>query len=46
VNVLFVVRQERALDRALVIRELMPLLELKEDSTPASTLHQLFAKHQ
>jgi len=40
-----VVRQGRALDRALVLGELRPLLELKDDLDPAATLTKLFRKH-
>ncbi len=40
-----IVRQGRVLDRALVLNELAPLLELKEDSAPEATLRKLFVKH-
>jgi hypothetical protein len=40
-----IVRQGRALDRAQVMDELMPLLELKEDLSPSATLEKLFRKH-
>lgn len=38
-----VARQARRLDRELVWRELLPLLELKEDSSSAGRLRALFA---
>jgi hypothetical protein len=40
-----IVRQGRTLDRALVIEELVPLLELKGDFSPEKTLQSLFRKH-
>jgi len=40
-----IVRQGRALDRAQVMDELMPLLEMKEDLSPSATLEQLLRKH-
>ncbi len=40
-----VVRQGRALDRGLVLAELRPLLELKEDLDPEATLGKVFRKH-
>lgn len=40
-----VVRQGAALDRDLVTTELRPLLDLKEDDSPAATLRRLFARH-
>lgn len=40
-----VVRQGVMLDRELVLSELLPLLDLKEDLTGAETLRRLFAKH-
>ena len=40
-----VVRQFRSLDRMQVIAELMPLLELKEDLSPRTTLDKLFQRH-
>ncbi len=40
-----VVRQGRSLDRALVVRELRSLLELKEDVRPEDQLRRLFARH-
>jgi hypothetical protein len=40
-----IVRQGAALDRALVLEELGPLLELKEDDAPEATLQKLLAKH-
>jgi hypothetical protein len=40
-----IVRQGLALDRARVMSELHPLLELKEDAGPAGTLRKLFARH-
>ena len=40
-----IVRRGPALDRALVLGELHPLLELKEDAGPAETLLKLFARH-
>jgi hypothetical protein len=39
------VRQGSRLDRNLVLRELRPLLELKEDRTAESQLIELFTKH-
>jgi hypothetical protein len=38
-------RQGAALDRALIVRELRPLLELKEDDISEATLAGLFRKH-
>ncbi len=40
-----VVRQGSTLNRALVMNELGPLLELKEDDTPAGALRKVFARH-
>jgi hypothetical protein len=40
-----IVRQGAALDRTLVLTELLPLLELKEDTVPEVTLRKLFARH-
>jgi hypothetical protein len=40
-----IVRQGRALDRAHVVDELLPLLEMKEDLSPGATLEKLFRKH-
>ena len=40
-----VVRQGATLDRARVMHELGPLLELKEDDTPAATLRKVFGRH-
>lgn len=40
-----IVRQGRALDRAHVMDELMPLLEMKEDLSPSATLEKLLRKH-
>ncbi len=40
-----VVRQGAALDRGRVMSELGPLLELKEDDTPAATLRKVFSRH-
>lgn len=40
-----IVRQGSNLDRALVLEELGPLLELKEDPQADVTLRSLFAKH-
>jgi hypothetical protein len=40
-----VVRQTSRLNRALVLEELKPLLELNEDLTPESKLQDLFVKH-
>lgn len=39
------VRQGAALDRELVMAELGPLLDLKEDDTPATTLRKILARH-
>jgi len=39
------VRQGRRLDRALIIGELRPLLDLKEDRETEVKLQELFAKH-
>jgi hypothetical protein len=39
------VRQGRSLDRAQVIDELLPLLELKEELSPKTTLDKLFQRH-
>lgn len=39
------VRQGARLDRRLVLGELMPLLELADDTAAADRLHALFAKH-
>ena len=41
-----VVRQGRTLNRARVMEELIPLLELKEDDAPKATLDKLFDKHR
>lgn len=41
-----VVRQGRTLNRARVMEELIPLLELKEDDAPKATLDKLFGKHR
>jgi hypothetical protein len=41
-----VVRQGRALNRAQVMEELSPLLELKEDDAPKATLDKLFRRHR
>jgi hypothetical protein len=41
-----IVRQGRRLDRALVLEELRPLLDLKEDDTADARLVGLFTKHQ
>lgn len=41
-----VVRQGATLDRGLVISELGPLLELKEDDSPRGTLQKIFARHR
>jgi hypothetical protein len=41
-----VVRQAAALDRALVIEELRPLLELKDDDQSESVLRQVFLEHR
>jgi hypothetical protein len=40
-----IVRQGASLDRSLVLQELGPLLELKEDLQAQVTLRSLFAKH-
>jgi hypothetical protein len=40
-----IVRQGASLDRSLVLQELGPLLELKEDPQAQVTLRRLFAKH-
>ena len=40
-----IVRQGLSLDRSLVLAELEPLLELKEDPQAQATLQGLFAKH-
>ena len=40
-----IVRQGTNLDRSLVLHELGPLLELKEDPQADVTLRGLFAKH-
>ena len=40
-----IVRQGARLDRSLVLQELGPLLELKEDLKAQVTLGSLFAKH-
>ena len=40
-----IVRQGAALDRSLIVRELQPLLALKEDDTPMAMLASLFDKH-
>ena len=40
-----VVRQGTALNRAQVLDELMPLLELKEDLNPGVTIRRLFSRH-
>jgi hypothetical protein len=40
-----IVRQGRALDRALVLQELRELLDLKEDLGPQGALTKLFEKH-
>jgi hypothetical protein len=40
-----IVRRGRLLDRALVLAELLPLLELKEDDTPQHRLTRLFRTH-
>jgi hypothetical protein len=40
-----IVRQGAALDRSLVLKELLLLLELKEDPAPEVTLRKLFARH-
>jgi hypothetical protein len=40
-----IVRQGRALDRGLVLAELMPLLELREDFDPARRVEELLRKH-
>lgn len=40
-----IVRQGRRLDRALVVAELRPLLELKEDPEAEPRLQSLFTKH-
>lgn len=40
-----IVRQSPTLDRGLVVGELMPLLELKEDLAPEATLRRLFGRH-
>lgn len=37
-------RQGPAFDRELVVAELLPLLELKEDATPYQTLQRLYAR--
>ena len=41
-----IVRQGAALDRRLVLADLRPLLELKEDSTAEPKLLELFEKHR
>lgn len=41
-----VVRQGAALNRELVMTELRPLLDLKEDDSSAATLRRLFARHR
>ncbi len=41
-----IVRQGPRLNRTLVLAELLPLLDLKEDDATAATLQQLFARHQ
>jgi hypothetical protein len=41
-----IVRQGPRLDRALVMQELRPLLELKEDEAAEARLVELFTKHQ
>lgn len=40
-----IVRQGPVLNRSLVLEELAPLLELKEDPDAEATLRALFAKH-
>ena len=40
-----IVRQGASLDRALVLEELHPLLDLKEDEDAAGRLEMLFSKH-
>jgi hypothetical protein len=40
-----VVRQGRALDRALILGELDDLLALKEDASPRATLDKIFHRH-
>jgi hypothetical protein len=40
-----IVRQGALLDRARVVDELLPLLEMKEDLSPRSTLDKLFRRH-
>ena len=40
-----IARQQGALDRALIHRELGELLELKEDAGPEAVLNKLFEKH-
>jgi hypothetical protein len=39
------VRQGAQLDRARIVEELRPLLELKEDDGPEAALQRLFARH-
>ena len=41
-----IVRQGARLDRALVLEELRPLLDLKEDPEAAPTLQRLFNRHR
>jgi len=41
-----IVRQGAALDRRLVLADLRPLLELKEDTTAEARLLELFEKHE
>lgn len=41
-----VVRQGVKLDRDLITSELGPLLELKEDDSPRTTLQKIFARHR
>ena len=41
-----IVRQGAALDRTLVLAELLPLHELKEESAPEGTLRKLFSRHE
>lgn len=40
------VRQGDAVDRRQVLRELLPLLDLKEDLSPKTTLEGLFRRHR